>query len=313
MKTPIETPLSLSTLPSIVFQFSSDGVMLTDDQRNVIDINPKFELITGYCREEIIGKKPSILSSGVHDKKFYDEMSASLKTHGNWCGDIWNTHKNGEIYLENLSITTVYGNDKKPLLYLAMIRDITEQRLHRDKLEHESLYDPLTNLPNRKLLTQTLEDSIQKDDLGDNKICVFYLDLDGFKQVNDNLGHHVGDQVLVEIATRFNRCLHKKGIISRIGGDEFAGILKANKSDLHHFKTLHEILNSVTTPLNLKGQDVVLSASIGVTFWPQSEKIESNKLLQQADFAMYQAKRKGKNRFETFDQSHIFDETKKSP
>ncbi|MBO1255897.1 diguanylate cyclase [Alteromonas sp. 5E99-2] len=299
----IENTFSLDSLPSHIFKYSSDGVMLTDNKSNILDINTKFEAITGYSKADVIGRNPNLLSSGIHDKSFYDKMSLSLKESGNWTGDIWNKHKNGEVYLENLSITVIYDEDHRPMFYLAIIRDITAQRLLRNKLEYDSLYDSLTHLPNRRLLAETLKKSMQQTKQQENKLCVFYLDLDGFKKINDELGHYVGDKVLVEVSKIYSLCIGNNGIVSRIGGDEFAGIIFNNESGLCCFTILNNILDLVSKIKKINEYDIVLSASIGITFWSRNNEINHETLLQQADFAMYQAKRNGKNRFEIFDKN----------
>jgi len=306
----ISNGFSIADLPSHIFNLSPDGVMLTDSKRNIIDINPKFESITGYSRSEIIGNKPSLLSSGLHDLNFYNEMSIALENNGNWCGDIWNRHKNGKVYLENLSVVAIGDKEKKPLYYLGIIRDITEKSLYKEKLKHESLYDPLTNLPNRKLLTETLTASMAQSKSNDQKICVFYVDLDGFKQINDEFGHHSGDKVLVEISKNFQKCINNKNIISRIGGDEFAGVLQSTDKNYDFLDILNQILLAATKPISIKGKDMTLSASLGVTFWPQSEDLDGEQLLRQADFAMYQAKQNGKNRLQLFNEDKDIEQRK---
>jgi diguanylate cyclase (GGDEF)-like protein/PAS domain S-box-containing protein len=302
--------ISYQALPSKIFQFAADGVMLTNSQKQIIDINPMFEKITGYSRRDVIGEKPGILSSGVHSAEFYDTMSNALEQNGNWSGDIWNRNKNGNIYLENLSITAIRNSQGKPEYYLAMLRDITEQRLYKDKLRKESLYDPLTNLPNRKLLAEGLEKAMAQADLNAKKMAVYFVDLDAFKQINDDLGHDAGDKVLSTMANAIELCLRDNDMIARLGGDEFAGIITGLDNNSDCFPILHRILRALAEPIKVQGTLINLSGSIGVTFYPQANTLDGEQLLRQADVAMYLAKQSGKNTFKIFDEINALKQQK---
>ena len=304
MKNHIEGTFDFSVhkLPSEILKLSADGVMVTDINRNIIDVNPAFEEITGYTRNDIIGKTPSVLSSGVHSPDFYRSMNQALERKGYWCGDIWNRKKDGSIYLENLSITAIAHNDQRPSFYLAFLRDITEQRLYKEKLREESLYDPLTKLPNRKLLAEKLESAMNHATKNNKKIAVYFLDLDAFKSINDTLGHNIGDRVLIEISRNLKSCLRDEDLIVRLGGDEFAGVISNLEQNTDCFPIIHRVLRAAAKPVKIKDNDIALSASIGVTFYPQSTPLDGEQLLRQADVAMYQAKQLGKNKVQFFDE-----------
>lgn len=293
---------SVHKLPSVIFKVTADGVMLTDLQRKIIDVNPMFEEITGYARDDIIGKTPSVLSSGVHGPDFYQAMNQALENNGYWCGDIWNRKKDGSIYLENLSISIIKDSKDNPAFYLAMLRDITEQRLYKEQLRKESLYDPLTKLPNRKLLAEKLESAMAYADQNNKKIGVYFLDLDAFKAINDSIGHNAGDKVLVETSKNLESCLRDEDLIARFGGDEFAGVISNLDCHSDCFPVLHRILRAASEPIKINDQHITLSASIGVTFYPQSSALDAEQLLRQADVAMYQAKQSGKNTFQLYDE-----------
>ena len=293
----------LAKLPSTVFRLANDGVMLTDSNRTIIDVNPSFEKITGYQRDDIIGRKPSLLSSDVHTKQFYSEMNDVLDKEGAWSGDIWNRHKNGSMYFENLSITVIPDTEGKHAYYLGILKDITEQRLRKEKLRQESLYDPLTHLPNRKMLSEKIERATEFAKKNDKIAGVFFLDLDGFKEVNDKFGHDIGDKVLIEIAKNLQNCLRDEDMIARLGGDEFAGVIfnVDNRNDC--LPVLHRMLQAAAKPIKIQTNLISLSASIGVAFYSIDCVFDGEQLLRQADFAMYQAKQKGKNTFQLYDEA----------
>ncbi|MEG3767186.1 putative bifunctional diguanylate cyclase/phosphodiesterase [Alteromonas sp. 14N.309.X.WAT.G.H12] len=293
---------SVHELPSVIFNLTADGVMLTDLQRIIIDVNPVFEQITGYTRSDIIGKTPRVLSSGVHNPEFYQAMNETLKQQGYWCGDIWNRKKDGTIYLENLSITAINDPDNEPAFYLAMLRDITKQNLYKEKLRNESLYDPLTQLPNRKLLAEKLQSAIHHANQNNKQIAVYFLDLDAFKAINDSIGHNAGDKVLTEVSKNLAQCLRDDDHIARVGGDEFAGVISNLENHSDCFPILHRILRAASQPLKINDRLVSLSASIGVTFYPQQSPLEGEQLLRQADVAMYEAKQSGKNVVKLYDE-----------
>ncbi|MCG8124810.1 MAG: EAL domain-containing protein, partial [Candidatus Thiodiazotropha taylori] len=267
----------------------------------ILDVNAAFTRITGYTREEVLGKNPSILKSGKHDPEFYEDLWRSLIEQGNWSGEIWNRRKNGEIYPESLTISAVRSPDGQVQRYVALFSDIRAQKEHQSQLEHVAHYDALTGLPNRVLLDDRLRQAMLQASRRDTQLALVYLDLDGFKEVNDDYGHDVGDRLLVTLADRMNNAVREVDTLARLGGDEFVALL----ADLPDVDTtlpwLKRLLNAIAEPVNDEVGMLQVSASLGVSFYPQAEPIDADQLLRQADQAMYQAKLAGKNRYHLFD------------
>ncbi|MBM96197.1 MAG: diguanylate cyclase [Oceanospirillaceae bacterium] len=288
-------------LAASVFVHANEGIIITDANAAIIDVNQAFTRITGYSREEVLGKKPNLLRSDQNGDTFHREMWQSLQQYGQWSGEIWNRRKNGEAYAELLTISALYDDDDQVHRYLGLFSDITAQKQHQQQLEHSAHYDALTSLPNRILLADRLHQAMVQSHRHDTLLAVAYLDLDGFKLVNDSFGHDVGDQLLVDLSGRFVAALREGDTIARIGGDEFAIAMLdiADKCNCH--LVLKRLLNVASAPLVVNGHRVHVSASVGVTFYPQKEEVDADQLLRQADQAMYQAKQSGKNRYHVFD------------
>ncbi|RAU19228.1 hypothetical protein DN062_02875 [Nitrincola tibetensis] len=291
-------------LAANVFTHAREGIVITDRDANILDVNATFTDITGYSREEVIGKKPSILNSGKQDTSFYEAMWHELHTNGHWYGEIWNRRKDGGVIVEMKAITAVRDEHGDIQNYIALSSDITIIKEHQAQLEYIAHYDALTGMPNRLLLGDRLRQAMSQAPRRGQRLAVAYLDLDGFKEVNDTHGHAVGDQLLVTLAKRMTQVLRDGDTLGRIGGDEFVAVLV----DLPSVETSVQI---VTRLLEVAAQpfligDIVLnvSASLGVTFYPQNEVVDADQLLRQADLAMYQAKQAGKNRYYIFDDEH---------
>jgi diguanylate cyclase (GGDEF)-like protein/PAS domain S-box-containing protein len=290
-------------LLSNVFTYASEGISITDAHGNILDVNQAFTHITGYSREEIIGKKPKILQSGVHDRVFYKMMWQEINEKGSWYGEIWNRHKKGDIYAEKININEVKDAKGKVQNYIAMFSDITNIKKHQEHLEHMAHYDALTNLPNRTLLSNRLASVIAQTNRNSDHLALAYLDLDGFKEVNDTYGHAIGDQLLVSLTDRLKKHLRDRDILARIGGDEFVIVLSSLSENKLCIPLLQRLLAAASKPILIGDNILHISASIGVTFFPQAEKIDADQLLRQADQAMYVAKQSGKNCYKIFDMS----------
>ena len=288
-------------LAATVFAHAHEGILITDADTRIIDVNTAFTRITGYSREEAIGRKPSFLSSGRQDAAFYEAMWSTLKREDHWIGEVWNRRKDGKVYAETLAISAVRDDAGSVQRYVALFSDITMLKMQQEQLSHIAYYDALTDLPNRVLLGDRLEHEMRHAERDHSHLAVVYLDLDGFKEVNDAYGHDVGDRVLVEVATRLSHSLRADDTLARLGGDEFVAILSRLDNPNSCVELLPRMLASAAQPLLIDGHEISVSASLGVTLYPQSEPIDPDQLLRQADQAMYQAKLGGKNCYHFFD------------
>lgn len=293
-------------LAANVFAHSREGILITSDDGTIIDGNNAFSRITGYSIDEVIGKKPSILKSGRQGEDFYRDMWKSLTEKGHWYGEVWNRRKNGEIYAELLTISTIFQEDGDVKNYVALFSDISKIKEHEKHLEHIAHYDALTGLANRVLLSDRLEQAMIQTSRRGAHLAVTYLDLDGFKEINDRYGHEAGDQLLMAIASKMKLSLREGDTLARLGGDEFVAVLM----DLDDFEssvpTLTRLLSAAAQPMVYGDAVLEVSASLGVTFYPQLDEMQADQLLRQADQAMYQAKQAGKNRFHLFDAQQDF-------
>ncbi len=284
-----------------VFEHASEGIMITAADGTIIEVNDAFTRITGYGRAEVLGRNPRLLKSGRHDEAFYVALWTSLAEKGHWYGDIWNRRENGEVYAEKLNTTALRDAGGVTRQYVALFSDITLQKEHERELEHIAHYDALTTLPNRVLLADRLNQAMLQAPRRGQRLAVAYLDLDGFKRVNDTYGHESGDQLLIALANRMKQTLREGDTIARIGGDEFVGVLLDLPDADTCLPMLDRLLASVAQPISVGDVVHQVSASLGVTFYPQAEEVDADQLLRQADQAMYEAKLAGKNRFHVFD------------
>lgn len=287
-------------LSASVFSNIFEGIIISGPTNLIVDVNPAFTQLTGYTRDEVVGKNPSILSSGRHGDDYYDAMWESLKQHDYWQGEIWNRRKNDEIYPEMLSISVVRDSTGSVQHYIGAFTDISDIKQHQDDLDRIAHYDPLTGVPNRRMFADRLGQAISRANRTGAVFAVCYLDLDGFKPVNDRFGHQVGDACLLEITQRLQKDLREIDTIARLGGDEFVLLF----NDLRHANdcevVLARTLAIISQPLNINGQLVSITGSIGVALCPPDEP-DVDTLLRHADQAMYRAKEAGKNQFLFFD------------
>lgn len=284
-------------LGASVFIHAREGILITDAEARIVEVNDTFSEITGYSRAEVLGENPRLLSSGYHDRAFFSALWRDLLNKGHWYGEIWNRRRNGEIYPELLTISTVPGKDGQTQHYVAMFLDISAQKRHQRELERLAHYDPLTTLPNRLLLSDRLTHAMAQSRRRQERLAVVYLDLDGFKAVNDGHGHRAGDQLLTVVAQRLQKTLRDGDTIARVGGDEFIAVL-LDLPDSHGIDTiLKRLLTSAAQSVPWEGAHLQVSVSIGVSLYPQEADLGSEQLIRQADHAMYQAKVAGKNRF----------------
>jgi diguanylate cyclase (GGDEF)-like protein/PAS domain S-box-containing protein len=288
-------------LAASVFSQAREGIIITSAEDTILDVNEAFTRITGYTHADVVGRRPSILHSGRQSTEFYSAMWGALKETGHWSGEIWNRRKNGEVYAELLNISAVPDASGKTQQYVALFSDITAIKAHQSQLEHIAHFDALTGLPNRVLLADRLQQAMLQTQRRDKILAVVYLDLDGFKGVNDSHGHHVGDQLLIALANAMAATLREGDTLARMGGDEFVAVLIDLDNTASCMPMLTRLLEAAATPVQLAEKLQQCSASVGVTFYPQAVEIEADQLLRQSDQAMYQAKLAGKNRFHVFD------------
>lgn len=280
-------------LSAQMFDSSHEAMVITDRNNLIVSVNDAFTTLTGYAREEALGKNPRILQSGRHDRAFYQGMWTSLIKQGYWRGDIWDRRKDGSIYPKYLAISAIQDQDGAVSHFSAIFYDVTERKALEDKLDHLAHYDGLTGLPNRMLLQDRVEQAIAQAERQQQKFALLFIDLDGFKRINDELGHPVGDEVLKIVARRLLAEIRAMDTAARLGGDEFVIIL----TDIRHGENAgwvaEKVLGSLAQPYLVAGLSLTLSASIGVSLYPVDER-EAHELLRTADEAMYQAKRGGK-------------------
>lgn len=281
-------------LAGIVLDHTADGVMITNARGHILSVNAAYTKITGFSAEESIGLKPTILIYDKQDNAFYREILKTLKLNGFWRGELWNRRKDGELYPEWLTINTVYNNMGKLINYVAVFSDISAINQSQSDLERMSHYDPVTALPNRSLFHERLQHSLDLSLSYNQALAVVVLDLDGFKTVNDSLGHSMGDLLLQLAATRFLACVRSEDTVSRLGGDEFAFILNNLTHPTDAIIIAKNLLLSLQEPFDLKGTSILLTASIGISIAPHDSETPEQ-LLKQADTAMYGAKEGGRN------------------
>lgn len=283
-----------------VFESSYEGIMVADPDGLILKVNPAFTRITGYSLAEVQGQSPGILSSGRHDEAFYRNMWDSMANHNFWRGEIWNRRKDGEIFPELLSISVVRDPSGNALHYVGVFSDISQFKDHEAELDRIAHYDPLTGTPNRRLLADRLEQAILRSGRNAHTLAVCYLDLDGFKEVNDQHGHAAGDKLLVGVTNSLKHMLRAEDTLARIGGDEFVLLMTDLVSPGECTQVLDRVLQTVKQPIEINGLKVSVSASIGVSLFPQ-DHVDADTLLRHADQAMYIAKEAGKNRYHLFD------------
>lgn len=288
-------------LAASVFTHAREGILITDAQGTILEVNQAFTHITGYSRAEVLGRNPRLLKSGLQKAAFYRAMWRDLTEKGYWCGEIWNRRKDGEVYAEMLTISAVCNAEGQTQRYVALFSNITLQKIHQQELEHIAHYDTLTNLPNRTLLSDRLHQAMAQALRHHQQLAIIYIDLDGFKAINDNHGHEAGDYLLITVANRMANTLREEDTLARLGGDEFVAVILDVGSPTACDPVLKRLLAAAAQPVRWGAATLQVSASVGVTFYPQPQALDADQLLRQADQAMYQAKLAGKNSYQVFD------------
>ena len=282
---------------SAVFESTRDGVVITTLEPRIVAVNPAYSEITGYSADEVIGRNPSLLRSGRHDRAFYQAMWAGLKTLGYWQGEVWNRRANGEIYPQWLTLSTVRDERGEPSHYVGVFTDLTQLKRSEQQLEHMTHHDPLTDLPNRLLVQSRLEHAIEQARRHRSELAVLFVDLDRFKNVNDSLGHPAGDELIQAVSARLRGGLRDEDTLARLGGDEFLVVIEDLESADAAASVARKLAQLVQAPFRLAGgQEVIVSASIGISLYPGDGDTATG-LIQHADAALYQAKARGRDSF----------------
>jgi diguanylate cyclase (GGDEF)-like protein/PAS domain S-box-containing protein len=284
---------------------AQEGIFVTDAEHHILRVNPSFTRITGFNAEEAVGQRPSLLSSGRHDAAFFKAMYEGLRTQGHWAGEIWNRRKNGEVFPEWLTITAVKSRAGEVTHYVSTLTDITQRKAAEDEIRNLAFFDPLTQLPNRRLLMDRLQQALTSAQRGGHRGAVMFIDLDNFKLINDTLGHDKGDELLQEVSKRLLALLREGDTVARLGGDEFVVMLedltpRSDEAAAHCRRLGEKILAEISKSYLLAGQTIMGSCSIGVTLFGE-KPCTTDELMKQADLAMYKAKAEGRNALRFFD------------
>lgn len=279
---------------AIVFDAVDEAVMVTSADNRIIRVNPSFSRITGFSPEEAIGANPRIMSGGTHSPEFYRQLWSTLAATGKWQGEIRNRRKNGELYVEWLSIYRVLDESSGAIRHVAVFSDITRQRDEADRIQYLANHDLLTGLLNRSSLMDRMRKEIREAPTSYTRLGLLFIDLDLFKNVNDALGHDVGDLLLSEAAARMRGCVGDAGSVARHGGDEFVVLLPRIASSVDALAVAHRLREALRQPFVLGSQRAHISCSIGVAIFPDHGQDETQ-LLKSADSAMYRAKANGRD------------------
>ena len=285
-----------------VFNNTNDGILITDSDSNITAVNKAFTTITGYTEEEVIGKNPRILRSGHHDQEFYSNLWKSVSSTGQWQGDIWNRRKDGEIIPVWQNISAVKDNKGNVKSYTSVFSDISSIKQYEEQLQHAAHHDALTGLANRVLFGIHLDHSLHKAVRNKGGFALLFLDLDGFKAVNDSMGHSAGDQLLQCVSQRLEECIRDEDTAARFGGDEFTVILQDVKQSTDAESIAAKIINTISEPVVFGDQSISVSTSIGISLYPE-DGVNSEELLHAADSAMFRAKSRGKNNYRLYSRS----------
>ncbi len=281
-------------LAASVFENALEGVVITDPDGTIVEVNRAFSDILGYSRDEVIGHNPRLWQSGYQNKDFYRGMWRALLETGHWRGELWNRRKDGSVFPEWQTISSVHDQSGHLTHYVGIFSDISRIKQSQAQLDHLAHYDPLTDLPNRLLLQERLEQAIRHAERHQTQFAVIFLDIDHFKHINESLGHPVGDKLLTEVAARLRSQIRSDDTLSRVGGDEFVLLLETIDTPAHIGTLAQELLRSFNQPFLLETHELNLTASLGISLYPQNGT-DPVTLLRNADAAMYRSKDRGRN------------------
>lgn len=294
---------SSAQLAGIAYENSSEAIAITNASGVIIDVNPAYSRMTGYWADEVAGQMLPLLQPGRHNRAFYDEMWHTINTKGRWSGEYWGQRKSGEQYAQRAVVDTAWNHDGSVNCRVAMLSDVTQKKQIEAQIWNQAHHDPLTGLPNRQYFNEQLQAAVDASDETGQPLALLFLDLDLFKEVNDSLGHAVGDRLLIEVAGRLRTSLGGDScFVARLGGDEFVLIVSDAPERARIDALCCSILDQITQPYELNGHAVHVSASLGVALYPQDAE-DAGMLLRYVDMAMYAAKDSGRDSYRYFDPS----------
>jgi len=285
-----------------IFEYSLEGIVITNSEAEILSVNPAFTSITGYTSEEVTGKNPSILKSDLHDNFYFENMWHSLTSTGHWASEIWNRHKDGKAYPEWLSISAIRDINSRITHYVGIFHDISDIKRQEELIKYQAYHDALTGLPNRILLKSRIDKAIAHSTRNKNRFGVIFLDLDNFKIINDSLGHAIGDMLLKEAADRLRKIARTDDTVARLGGDEFIILVEDIADEKPSVILSRRIIQAFKEPFCIKSNNLHVGASIGIAMYPEDGE-ESDSLIKNADAAMYRAKDEGRQTFALFKPS----------
>jgi diguanylate cyclase (GGDEF)-like protein/PAS domain S-box-containing protein len=286
-------------LLSQVLNHSAEGIVICDPQERILVANKAFERLTGFSADEAVGKTPRMLQSGRQDRAFYADVWKSVLETGSWRGEMWNRRKSGEIYAEWLSISAVYDQQGTLIHYVGIFSDITAHKQDQERIVHLAHYDVLTDLPNRALLMDRLSQLVKAAKRSKSKVAAFFIDFDRFKEVNDSLGHDVGDQLLQALAKRLTNEVREEDSVARLGGDEFVMIFQGVDHVQDITVRANNLLSCLAEPVTLNGYELTVTASMGISLYPD-DATNGQEMIRNADAAMYKAKGEGRNTYQFY-------------
>jgi len=288
-------------LAESVFKESTEAIIVCDAHTNIIRINPECTKMMGYSLEDVFGKKPNIWKSGKHNIEFYKQLWTTLKEEGIWQGEIINKRKNGALFISRQIIKAILDENGNIHQYISIINDITEKKQAEERIYRLAHYDVITQLPNRTSFHNQLNEAMAKAEKSISKLAVMFIDLDHFKLINDTSGHSVGDELLLQVASRFRKVIDESNLLSRFGGDEFTVMLPCIESVGYVSDVASKVLNALVAPFNLSSCEITISASIGISIFPDNGT-DVSMLLSCADNAMYRAKESGRSSFQFYSE-----------
>lgn len=288
-------------LGSSFFENTNEGIIIANENAEIESVNGAFCTITGYTKDEVLGKNPRFLKSGMHDEAFYKEMWQAIKVNGYWKGEVWNKRKNAETYPQMLSISKTSNTLDKEKHYMAILADMTSLKKADEKIYYHANYDSLTKLPNRAYFVKQLESILKETEQKSLEAAIFFIDVDKFKDVNDTYGHDVGDEMLIAIAKRLKNSIKEDDFLARIGGDEFVLIAKNIKNATNAQKLSLKIEKKIKERIDIGGTSFFMTLSIGIALYPKHGDT-SQMLLKNADIAMYEVKESGRNNFKIYQE-----------
>jgi diguanylate cyclase (GGDEF)-like protein/PAS domain S-box-containing protein len=286
-------------LSSVVFENSQEAILITDAKKKIIKANKAFAAVTGFPIEEVLGKPPSFLKSGRHDSSFYEKMFWEIDKTGTWRGEIWNRRKDGTVYPSLQSISAVYDENNKLIRYVSILTDISIQKAYEQQLYDHAHTDTLTGLPNRLYFEQKFDQTLLRAHYAQQKFALFFIDLNRFKEVNDTMGHDIGDFLLQTVANALKEGVRSEDLVARLGGDEFVVIIATISNSHEAVKIARHLMEKAHKVVQTEEHTLQPSLSIGIAMYPD-HGTERSELLKCADEAMYYAKHNTEEHYHIF-------------